>query len=204
MNAQRILLTVVALGVVTGMALHQWQLQRQLARLQNSAHAETPPGAAAASSAEDAAAKLRQAEARYHEAQTQLKIAELQLAGAQAQLAQLDQRVQQLEGGGRRTGIRTGFIPQGAMLTEGGLASPPGGPKRSWGPEQVVGEPDTLQAGDIPTAWAPLQQDGGEEWLKLDYENSVDIAEVRVRETHNPGAVSKITALRAPKALTRR
>jgi hypothetical protein len=54
-----------------------------------------------------------------------------------------------------------------------------------------------LQAADIPTAWAPREQDGGEEWLKLDYETSVDIAEVRVRETHNPGAVSKVTAILA-------
>ncbi len=48
---------------------------------------------------------------------------------------------------------------------------------------------------DISTAWASREQDGGEEWLKLDYENAVDIAEVRVRETYNPGAVSKITAM---------
>jgi hypothetical protein len=69
--------------------------------------------------------------------------------------------------------------------------------KRAWGPEQAAGAPDTFEAGDISTAWASREQDAGEEWLKLDYENAVDVAEVRVRETHNPGAVSKITALLA-------
>jgi hypothetical protein len=54
-----------------------------------------------------------------------------------------------------------------------------------------------MQSGDIFTAWAPREQDAGEEWLQLDYERSVDIAEVRVRETYNPGAISKVTAFLA-------
>ncbi len=67
---------------------------------------------------------------------------------------------------------------------------------RSWGPEQVLGPPDTQAAGDIPTAWAPLASSGqGEEWLHLNYDRSVDVSEVHVRETHNPGAISKIAAM---------
>jgi len=67
---------------------------------------------------------------------------------------------------------------------------------RSWGPEQVLGPPDTQEAGDIPTAWAPKSSNGaGEEWLHVNYDRAVDIAEINVRETHNPGAISKITAL---------
>ena len=58
-------------------------------------------------------------------------------------------------------------------------------------------KPDTHTAGDQSTAWAPKTQDGGEEWLHLDYEASVALAEVRVRETYNPGAISKVAALLA-------
>jgi hypothetical protein len=65
---------------------------------------------------------------------------------------------------------------------------------RSWGPEQVVGQANTHNAGDISTAWASRQPDGGEEWLHVNYDRPVDISEVRVRETYNPGAIAKITA----------
>jgi hypothetical protein len=67
--------------------------------------------------------------------------------------------------------------------------------QRSWGPEQVVGPANTDRNGDIPTAWASRQPDGGEEWLHVNYDQMVDISEVRVRETYNPGAISKVTAL---------
>jgi len=70
-------------------------------------------------------------------------------------------------------------------------------PKRSWGPEQATGAPDTPEAGDMVTAWASLQPDAGEEWLKLGYDRAVDVAQVRVRETFNPGAVTKVTAFLA-------
>jgi ankyrin repeat protein len=66
---------------------------------------------------------------------------------------------------------------------------------RKWGPEQATGEPDTHEAGDRTTAWAPRERNDGIEWLKLDYDRAVDIAEVRIRETFNPGAVVKVTAL---------
>ncbi|MGD8239588.1 MAG: hypothetical protein PVH68_13600 [Armatimonadota bacterium] len=84
-------------------------------------------------------------------------------------------------------------------LVTGGPASPPtptapvGG--RQWGPEQATGPPDTPRAGDIPTAWATREQNAGIQWLKLDYEQAVTIGEVRVRETYNPGAVSKVAAV---------
>ncbi|HEY2981192.1 MAG TPA: hypothetical protein VGJ22_08430, partial [Anaerolineales bacterium] len=45
------------------------------------------------------------------------------------------------------------------------------------------------------TAWASRDPDGGEEWLHLGYSNAVYLAEVRVRETYNPGAISKVTAV---------
>jgi hypothetical protein len=127
----------------------------------------------------------------------ELQLAQQKLGEASAQIAQLSQRVQQLEGGTGRvldlSGRRT--RPADRLIEPAGLPREPA--KRSWGPEQAVGEPDTHQAGDIATAWAPLEQDAGEEWLKLEYERPVDIAEIRVRETHNPGAVSKVTAFLA-------
>jgi len=71
--------------------------------------------------------------------------------------------------------------------------------QRPWGPEQVVGPANTDQAGDIETAWAPLLSNGvGEEWLRVNYDRPVEISEINVRETYNPGAISMITATALP------
>ncbi len=68
--------------------------------------------------------------------------------------------------------------------------------RRSWGPEQVLGPPDTFDAGDRPTAWAPrLSQGGKDEWLQVNYDRSVELSEVRVHETYNPGAIAKLVAV---------
>ncbi len=74
------------------------------------------------------------------------------------------------------------------------ISTPPTA-KRNWGPEQATGAPDTHQAGDIPTAWASLRSDGGVEWLRVDFDKATAISEIRIRETYNPGAVSKVTAV---------
>jgi hypothetical protein len=66
---------------------------------------------------------------------------------------------------------------------------------RGWGPEQATGPPDTEQAGDYPTAWASREPDGGDEWLQADFERAVDIAQVRIRETYNPGAITRVAAM---------
>jgi hypothetical protein len=194
MNAKRILMAVLLL-LLAGILLNQWRLQRAVARLSAAANANQTNDPSL-EQADRATEKLRQAEGRYDDARTQLQIAEQKLATANAQLAQLDQRLRQLEGGApRRPRLPSGLISPGEVPIE---ATPfNNAAKRSWGPEQAIGEPDTFQAGDIVTAWASREPDGGEEWLKLDYENSVDVAEVRVRETHNPGAISKVTALLA-------
>jgi hypothetical protein len=196
MSAKRILGVLLLMAVLSGLALHQWQLQREIHRLN-----AVLSSARQHEGADEAAAKLREAEVRFEEARAQLQIAERKLTDATARITALENQPR-TPGPDmmitRRLGPRSGAMPANALVFEPvANAAPQPGVKRSWGPEQVVGEPDTLQAGDIPTAWAPLQQDGGEEWLKLDYETSVDIAEVRVRETHNPGAVSKITAFLA-------
>jgi len=66
---------------------------------------------------------------------------------------------------------------------------------RNWGPEQATGPPDTVAEGDVPTAWASLDQDAGSEWLLLKYDKVVTVAEVKVRQTHNAGAISKVTLM---------
>lgn len=81
------------------------------------------------------------------------------------------------------------MLPQGQPLAAAMQA------KRHWGPEQATGAPDTMQAGDIVTAWASLMPDAGLEWLLVEYERPVEVAEVRIRETFNPGAVSKVVAV---------
>ncbi len=70
-----------------------------------------------------------------------------------------------------------------------------GGAKRNWGHEQAAGEPDTTQPGDIQSAWASKKPDGGEEWIQLDYDRAVDLKQVSVVESHNPGAISKVVAV---------
>ena len=65
---------------------------------------------------------------------------------------------------------------------------------QAWGPEQATGAPDTATAGDHATAWATQAPDAGAEWLKLTYAQAVAVAQVRVHETFNPGAVTSITA----------
>lgn len=64
---------------------------------------------------------------------------------------------------------------------------------RNWGLEQATGKPDTPGSGDIVTAWASLTQDGQDEWLLLEYENSVIPSRIEIHETYNPGAVCRVT-----------
>ena len=70
----------------------------------------------------------------------------------------------------------------------------PAAQKLPWSPEQATGEPDTPVAGDMKTAWATLEQNQGDEWLRLEYETPVAVQSIRIRETFNPGAVSRVTA----------
>ncbi len=174
--------------MVAGLYVGHWQTQRGVNQLRNAITA-IPHHPTAPNNGQDASASLRQAEARYQEARAQLETASQKLAHAAAQLASIEGRVRQLESqaGPMRLGGRAPLPPPTLQI--------PPGTKRGWGPEQAAGEPDTIQAGDLTTAWAPRERDAGEEWLKLEYERAVDIAEVRVRQTYNPGAISKVTAV---------
>lgn len=67
-------------------------------------------------------------------------------------------------------------------------------PPEPWDPGQATGPPDTEEAEDAPTAWTPLEPDAGPEWLLVRFEHAVAVAEVRVRESFNPGAVRRVSA----------
>ena len=43
------------------------------------------------------------------------------------------------------------------------------------------------------TAWTSLDPDGGPEWLGLGFDRTVEVAQVRIRESYNPGAITKVT-----------
>ena len=88
-----------------------------------------------------------------------------------------------------------GLLPCLAVEEEFIQVKPTQTDKRSWGPEQATGAPDTHQSGDIQTAWASLQPDGGKEWLRVDFDKAVAVSEIRIRETFNPGAVCRVTAI---------
>ena len=68
-------------------------------------------------------------------------------------------------------------------------------PNKQWSPEQATGAPDTATAGDLPTAWASMHPDAGPEWLLVEFAKPVEVSEVRIRETFNPGAISKVEAI---------
>ena len=83
-----------------------------------------------------------------------------------------------------------------AYLGLGGRGSPPTvAGKAYWDHAQATGAPDTARAGDQPTAWAPLKYGSGEQWLALGYNKAVELKEVNIHETYNPGAISKVAAV---------
>lgn len=67
--------------------------------------------------------------------------------------------------------------------------------KVRWDHAQATGVPDTPQAGDIPTAWAPREARSGEQWLQVGYERTVEISEVTIHESHSAGAISRVAAV---------
>lgn len=76
-----------------------------------------------------------------------------------------------------------------------GEISHPAAKAISWNHAQATGAPDTVGGGDKPTAWAPRSPRSGEQWLQLGYDKAVEIGSLNVMETHNPGAISRVTAL---------
>src|SRR5258708_14663101 len=66
--------------------------------------------------------------------------------------------------------------------------------KQGYSPAQATGEPELQAAGDNSHAWTPQPADGGVEWLKVEFDEAVVIAEVRIRESNNAGFVTKVVA----------
>ena len=59
---------------------------------------------------------------------------------------------------------------------------------------QASGPPDTHRDGDHSSAWAPAVRNGGLEWIELTYGLRVVPTQVCIRETYNPGFVTKVEA----------
>jgi len=192
-----VLLLVAAVG---WLAMRQQKLQQRVVTLEaeNKTLAET-----VAQRSDISPEAIAQVEARLENARAALAATEERLTSVLEQAGPAT-HVLPLRSPRQPASARDAFDPAGvgpgfngsASRTPASSHSPAGELlDRSWGPEQVVGHANTDRAGDISTAWASRQPDGGEEWLHVNYDRPVDISEIRVRETYNPGAISKITAL---------
>ncbi|MCW5841019.1 MAG: PPC domain-containing protein [Caldilinea sp.] len=88
-------------------------------------------------------------------------------------------------------GTDTGLIEQWATSAE---ASSQYGDE-DWSAQQATGEPDTLDGGDTPTAWAAAFADSEAESLVLAFDVPVIPAGIEIYESYNPGAIAKIEVL---------
>jgi len=61
--------------------------------------------------------------------------------------------------------------------------------------QQVTGPPDTPLPGDVPTAWASRTPNGTDEWLQVGFGKGQTFSEIRIHESFNPGAVTRITTM---------
>lgn len=195
-------------GAIGWLALRQQRLERRIdvLRIENARLSEE-----LAQKPNLSPEQFRAASQRLEKAGVFIDAVENRLTNASALLKQLQTASQDLDGPAPRSaasgaGTRADYSPpksSSPVFVEG----PPRpavsshGPdgqllQRDWGPEQVVGPPNTHAAGDMPTAWAPLSSQGGRnEWLQVNYDQAVDISEIRVRETYHPGAISKLAAV---------
>ena len=128
----------------------------------------------------------------------------------QARILELERRFEEA----KHAGLGGAGLAPRDLVAEYNVSNPPTLPeevsqpvkadpaKRGWGPEQVTGVPDTPRAGDFPTAWASREPDGGAEWLAVAFGREVDIAEVRIRESYNPGAITRVTGVVGGREIT--
>ena len=216
MKAILVCVVIVLMAVNGYLALNQHQLKRRVAVLENANRDLT--------AAVDQKPDLSTEELR--ETRRQLEQAQVTLAATEKIITNLAPALSQVPGSpaqiaASRSGQNSRFAaPQSVSLpgvpgTPNGIEGleQPSAPldpgmvssshsaegqllQRSWGPEQMVGPPNTQDAGDHATAWAPKTSRGaGEEWIHLGYDNTVELAQINVRETYNPGAISKIAAV---------
>jgi len=211
MNRVILLLLLVILGVNGWLVRRQGQLERQI----DSLRAENVRLSGELAQKPDLSAETFEAVSRRLENATAfMNAVEGRLTDASELLSQLQNLSQRMavtarsgptmeDLGTRRRYSAEGELGRPEMLSEPLPSTPasshsPDGLllQRNWGPEQVVGPPNTAAAGDYPTAWAQRTSRGGPaEWLQVNYDRPVEIAEVRVRETYNPGAIARLAAL---------
>jgi hypothetical protein len=193
-----ILLTAGALLVAGSLASRVVHLERRLASAEQQRPADPARPLPAGKSAERIPPSSPDAEA------PDSRVA-AELASARAEVAALKQQISEASQA-RRPSARTPDLISGSLVVEPmqtafvpsdkvAIDHWTGGAKRRWGHEQAAGAPDTDQPGDIPSAWASKSPDGGEEWLQLDYDRFVDLQQINVVESHNPGAISKVVAV---------
>ena len=57
---------------------------------------------------------------------------------------------------------------------------------------KLIGKPDVDAYGDNKSAWTPKDPDKGLEWFKVSFEKPVYATEIRIRQTCNPGTITRI------------
>ncbi|NNM29858.1 MAG: hypothetical protein HKO57_10065 [Akkermansiaceae bacterium] len=78
------------------------------------------------------------------------------------------------------------------------LARGPGGNpvKDAYAPVQATGAPNAgVEGRDSARAWCPAAENGGEEWLLLEYADRVEARAARVVANYGPGAVVRLVAI---------
>ncbi len=119
----------------------------------------------------------------------QTEVSPNELASLRADAARMRQRIDDLEGTVKQIADLLNEMLDERDQKKTSAAHP------GWSAMQACGPPDTQTASDSPTAWASARPDGGEEWLQLGYDEAVPVARVIVRESFNPGAISKVALL---------
>ena len=111
------------------------------------------------------------------------------LVSIESRLRRIDQRLQQTEAALETLeplrNILAGYKPP---------PTPDTGPP--YQPVQATGEPDVDPTGrDSVLAWCPATEDGGEEWLLLDFGEVVEATAVSIRASWNAGTVTRVLAV---------
>jgi hypothetical protein len=193
-----ILLTTGALIVAGSLASRVVHLERRLAVAEKERAADSTRSLPAGKVAERTPPPSPAEEAPDSELAAELASARAEVTALKQQISQASETRRSpgrmpdlISGSVEAAPLNTAFIPAEKTAIEHWT----GGDKRRWGHEQAAGAPDTAQPGDIPSAWASKAPDGGEEWLQLDYDRFVDLQQINVVESHNPGAISKVVAV---------
>jgi Ca2+-binding RTX toxin-like protein len=70
-----------------------------------------------------------------------------------------------------------------------------------WSAAQALGAPDTFDYADLPTAWAPLPENGSQEYLTVGFDTPVYANGVTIRETIGNGFVTQVDVVDTSGAL---